>query len=595
MGSNRSSGSLSEPKAGHEPVSTAFIVVLVLGVVVLAGGLIYLLRTNPATGIWAQAYDPTGTWWLSTILAAMPVLVLLGAMAVFRLRAHLAAVIGLATALLIAIAVYHMPLRLALTTTAFGAGYGLFPICWIILPVIFLYQVTVETGRFTALQQSLTSITDDGRLQLLLIAFALGAFFEGAAGFGTPVAVCGAILISLGFKPIQAAGLSLIANTAPVAFGALGIPIIALHAVTGIDVLVLSKMVAIILLPFCLLVPFWLIWAYAGFMAMMEIWPAILVTAVTFAAAQYLMATYTGPWLVAIVASTSTILALIVFLRFWRPKRVLNAQGEEIAGQAKQHFDHGVKATFKAWLPWLILSLMVFIWGIPRFSQALDKATTINLPVAGLNNVVERVPPVVVKATAEAAVYKLNWATATGTGILLAAMISGFLMGLGPKSLAVTFLKTIFNIRFTVITIAAMLALGFITRYCGLDATLGLAFARTGALYPFFGTLIGWLGTATTGSDTSSNVLFGSLQKLTAQQIGVSPVLMASANSAGGVMGKMIDAQSIVVASTATQNYGQEGTILRLVFFHSLALAALVGAFVFLLAYGSPFTALVVK
>jgi lactate permease len=243
----------------------------------------------------------------------------------------------------------------------------------------------------------------------------------------------------------------------------------------------------------------------------------------------------------------------------------------------------------------LILSLLVFVWGIPRFSQALDKATTINLPVVGLHNVIERVPPVVAKATAEAAVYKLNWATATGTGILLAAVISGFLMGLGPKSLAMIFGKTVFDIRFTVITIAAMLALGFITRYCGLDATLGLAFARTGVLYPFFGTLIGWLGTATTGSDTSSNVLFGSLQKLTAQQIGVSPVLMTSANSAGGVMGKMIDAQSIVVASTATQNYGQEGTILRYVFFHSLALVALVGAFVFLIAYVAPFTRLVVK
>jgi lactate permease len=258
----------------------------VLGILAIAGSAVYLLKTNPTTGTWAQAYDPAGVWWLSTIFAALPVLVLLGAMAIFRLKAHWAAVIGLATALTIAIAVYHMPVRLALTTTAYGAGYGLFPICWIILPVIFLYQLTVKTGRFTALQQSLTNITDDGRLQLLLIAFALGAFFEGAAGFGTPVAVCGAILISLGFKPVEAAGLSLIANTAPVAFGALGIPVIALHAVTGIDVLVLAKMIAVILVPFCLLVPFWLIWAYAGFKAMMEIWPAILVTAGSCAVAQ---------------------------------------------------------------------------------------------------------------------------------------------------------------------------------------------------------------------------------------------------------------------------------------------------------------------
>ncbi len=568
---------------------------MVAGVPVLICGAIYLFRTNPAAGTWAQSYDPTGHWWLSTILAALPVIVLLATMAILHMKAHVAAVVGLLTALAIAILVYQMPVRLALTTTAFGAATGLFPICWIILPVIFLYQLTVKTGRFFALRQSLTNITDDGRLQLLLIAFALGAFFEGAAGFGTPVAVCGAILISLGFKPLQAAGLSLIANTAPVAFGGLGIPMITLQTVTGIDVNLLSKTTAMILLPFCMLVPFWLIWAYAGFKAMMEVWPAILVAAGTFSAVQFLMATYNGPGLVAIVASTSTITALIVFLKFWKPKRVLDAAGKDITHQARQKFDHGMGATLSAWLPWLILSLVVFVWGLPMVSVALNKTTTISIPVAGLHNVVQRVPPVVMKATAEAAVYKLNWATATGTATLLAAVISGFLMGLGPKELAITFVDTMYKIRFTVITIAAMLALGFITRYCGLDATLGLAFARTGVLYPFFGTLIGWLGTATTGSDTSSNVLFGSLQKMTAQQINVSPVLMCSANSAGGVMGKMIDAQSIVVASTATQQYGQEGTILRFVFLHSLALAALVGVWVLMMAYMAPFAALVGK
>ena len=568
---------------------------MAVGIVSLISAAIYLLKTNPHSGAWLQGYDPTGRWWLSTLFAAMPVVVLLGAMAIFRLKAHVAAVIGLATALAIAIIVYHMPVRMALTTTTYGAGYGLFPICWIILPVIFLYQLTVRTGRFTALQESLTNITEDGRLQLLLIAFALGAFFEGTSGFGTPVAVCGAILISLGFRPIQAAGLSLIANTAPVAFGALGIPIITLSAVTGLDVLQLTKMTAIILVPFCMLVPFWLIWVYAGFKSMIEIWPAILVAAVTFSAAQYLMAANFGPSLVAIVAAASTIVVLIVFLRFWKPKRVLNAQGEDITGAARQKFDHTAGRTFKAWLPWLVLSVVVFSWGLPQISKPLDKATTVSFPVQGLHNVVRRIPPVVAKPTPEAAVYKLNWAAATGTGIMLAAVLSGLLMGLGPKSLLQTFLKTVFTIRFTVITIAAMLALGFITRYCGLDATMGLAFARTGALYPFFGTLIGWLGTATTGSDTSSNVLFGSLQKLTAQQIGVSPVLMASANSAGGVMGKMIDAQSIVVASTATQQYGQEGSILRFVFWHSLILASMAGVVVFLLAYVFPFSQLVIK
>jgi lactate permease len=594
MGSTLSSSSHAKPETGHRPASPFSIALILLGILVLVAGTVYLLETNPATGKWAQAYDPTGIWWVSTILAALPVFVLLGSMAILHLKAHVAAVIGLLTALAIAIAVYHMPVRLALTTTAFGAGYGLFPICWIILPVIYLYQLTVKTGRFTALQESLTNITDDGRLQLLLIAFALGAFFEGAAGFGTPVAVCGAILISLGFKPIQAAGLSLIANTAPVAFGGLGIPIVTLNLVTGIDILSLSKMIAIILIPFCLLVPFWLIWAYAGFKAMLEIWPAILVAAVTFATAQFLMATYAGPWLVAIVAATSTIVVLVVFLKFWKPKRILNAAGEDITGQVRQRFDHSTGATVKAWLPWVVLSLVVFIWGLPQVSKLLNQVS-INFSVAGLDKFVWRIPPVVLKASAEAAVYKLNWLAATGTGIFLAAILAGLLMGLGPKQLAVAFGKTVFSVRFTVVTIAAMLALGYVTRYCGLDATLGLAFARTGVLYPFFGTLIGWIGTATTGSDTSSNVLFGSLQKLTAQQIHVSPVLMCSANSAGGVMGKMIDAQSIVVASTATQNYGQEGTILRFVFWHSLALAALVGVFVFFMAYVAPFTGLVVK
>ena len=569
--------------------SIAFLATLILA----AAATIYLFKTNPASGLWAQGYDPMGRWWFSTMFAALPVIVLLGAMAILRLKAHVAAVAGLLTALLVATAIFHMPIRLALTSAAYGAGYGVFPICWIILPVIFLYQLTVKTGRFVSLQQSLTNITDDSRLQLLLIAFALGAFFEGAAGFGTPVAVCGAILISLGFRPIQAAGLSLLANTAPVAFGALGIPMIALHAVTGIDLLVLSKITATILVPFCLMVPFWLIWAYAGFRSMIEVWPAILVAGGTFALAQYLMATYSGPWLVAIVASTSTIVALVVFLRFWKPRRVLNAAGKDVTGQTRQRFDHSAATTFKAWLPWLVLSVVVFAWGFPRFSQWADAATTVRISVAGLNNIVQRVPPVVAKPTAEAAVFNLNWLSATGTGILVAALLAGLLMGLNPWALLKEFVKTVSNIRFTVVTIAAMMALGFITRYCGLDATLGLAFARTGALYPFFGTLIGWLGTASTGSDTSSNVLFGSLQKMTAQQIGVSPALMSSANSAGGVMGKMIAAPSIVVASTATQTYGQEGTILRFVFLHSLALASLAGLLVYLMAYIAPFTALV--
>lgn len=583
--------SVKSPSAKPSHAASIFLEAFVF--LALIAAIIYLFKTNPAAIHWAQGYNPTGSFVLSTLVAALPIVVLLGAMAILRLKAHIAALAGLATALLAATLIFHMPARLAFTAAAFGAGYGLFPVCWIILPIIFLYSLTVKTGRFVTLQQSLTGITADSRLQLLLIAFALGAFFEGTSGFGTPVAVCSAILISLGFKPLKAAGLSLLANTAPVAFGAMGLPLIALHGVTGLDQLALSHTTALILLPFDVLVPFWLIWVFAGFSAMLEIWPAILVAGVTFGAAQYLMATYSGPWLVAIVAAASTIVVLIVFLRFWQPRRILNVDLEDITGQARKHHGHNAATVFNAWLPWLVLSLTVFLWGLPHISAWMDVHSSIKIPVIGLNNAIQRVPPVVAAATKEAAVFNFNWLTATGTAVLLAALVAGLLMGLSLRALAVAFAQTIFKIRYTFVTIAAMMAVGYITRYCGLDATLGLAFARTGALYPFFGTLIGWLGTASTGSDTSSNVLFGSLQVITARQIGVSPVLMASANSAGGVMGKMIDAASIVVASTATNSYGQEGAILRFVFFHSLALAALAGIAVTLLAYVPLFASLI--
>lgn len=579
----------------QKPVTPGAVVVNAAIVLAIVVGTIYLLKTNPTAIRWEQIYDPTHRWWLSTAVAALPILLLLGAMAVFRVAAHIAAAIGLLASLAAAIMVFHMPARMALTTTVYGAGYGIFPICWIILPVIFLYQLTVKTGRFEALEKTLTQITDDSRLQLLLIAFALGAFFEGTAGFGTPVAVCGALLISLGFPPIEAAGLSLIANTAPVAFGALGIPIVALHGVTGLSLPLLSRTIATILVPFCILVPFWLIWVYVGFRRMLEVWPAILVAGGTFSITQFLMAAYVGPTLVDIAAAVLTIAALIFFLRFWKPKHVLSPTGEEITAQTRERPTHGAAAIFKAWLPWIILSLVVFAWGIPQFSKWMDASTSINLPVAGLHNLIDRVPPVVPKPAPEGAIFNLNWLSATGTGIFFASLLAGLAMGLHPGRLAWEFLKTTYHIRFAIATIAAMLALGFVMRYSGQDATLGLAFARTGVLYPFFGTLIGWLGTATTGSDTASNVLFGSLQQVTAHQIGVSQTLMASANSAGGVMGKMIAPPSIVVGSTVTGTYGQEGTILRYVLHHSFAMAALVGVMVYLMAYVHPFTALVMR
>ena len=543
---------------------------------------------------WNQNYDPLGHWWLSTLVATLPVVVLLGALAILRIKAHWAALLGLAASMLIAIRVFHMPAGMGARTAVFGACYGLFPIGWIILNVIFMYDLTCASGRFKVLQESLMGITQDRRLQLLLIAFSFGAFFEGAAGFGTPVAVTAALLIGLGFKPLQASGLSLIANTAPVAFGAIGTPLIALQTVTGLDLLQLSGMAGRILPFFSVLVPFWLLWAFAGYRGMIEIWPAVLVAGVFFAIPQFLVSNFHGPWLVDVVSAVCSMAALIVLLLIWHPKKIWGFEGHESDRSARGQHGHSGGEVVKAVVPWVILSVLVFIWGLPSAKAHLDKISIFKIPVSGLHNLILRVPPVVAKNTAEAAVFNFNWISATGTSILIAAIISGFVMGFNPLQLIRQYGKTPYKVRFSLITISAMMAIGFMTRYSGLDATMGLAFARTGTFYPFFGTLLGWLGVALTGSDTSSNVLFGSLQKISATQVGVSPTLMAAANSCGGVMGKMIDAQSIVVASTATEWYGHEGDILRYVFFHSIALACLVGVLVYLQAYVFPFTKLVV-
>ncbi|MDH7513578.1 MAG: L-lactate permease [Clostridiales bacterium] len=544
---------------------------------------------------WSQVYNPAGHWLLSAAVAALPIIVLLSSLAFLKFKAHRAALLGLATALLIAVGIFKMPPSKGLAVAFYGAAFGLFPIGWIILNVIFLYNLVCEKGHFRILQESLTGITRDRRLQLLLIAFCFGAFFEGAAGFGTPVAVTAAILIGLGFTPLAASGLSLIANTSPVAFGALGTPIIALAGVTGLDILKLSAMVGRQLPFFSVIVPFWLVWAFAGFKAMVEVWPALLVAGSLFALPQYLISNLHGPWLVDIIASLISMLGLILFLRVWRPNRILGFTGIEERREDSSTPAHSRKQVVKAWLPWAVLSVTVFLWGIPQVKARLDAVSSFKILVPGVNGLILRVPPVVPAPEAEPAVYTFNWLSFTGTAILVAAVISALIMGFSVREMAASWWKTLSRVRYSLLTVAAMLSLGYITRYSGLDAAMGLAFARTGYLYPFFGTLLGWLGVALTGSDTSSNVLFGSLQKITAGQVGVSPVLMCSANSSGGVMGKMIDAQSIVVASTATKWYGHEGDILRYVFFHSLALAALVGLLVFLQAYVFPFTRMVVK
>jgi lactate permease len=535
---------------------------------------------------WPQVYDPLGHPALSTLAAALPVVVLLGLLASRRVRAHVAALAGLGTALAVAVLLVGMPAGMAGRAALLGAAYGLFPIGWIILNVLFLYQLALDRGLLDELRAGITRVTRDRRLQLLLIAFCLGAFFEGAAGFGTPVAVTGAILIGLGFPPLEASGLSLIANTAPVAFGALGTPIVALQGVTGLDLHALSAMVGRQLPWFSLIVPFWLMAAYVGVRGMLQVWPALLVAGVSFAVPQFIVANYHGPWLVDIVASIVSVAALTGFLKLWRPAAELTHEGASAAETSRP-------ATLRAWLPWIVLMVLVFVWGLPQTKGFLNGLSAPALPVPGLDKLVERVPPVVAAATPEPAVFTLNWLSATGSAILLAAIISGMMLRYSISDMLRAYARTLILVRHSLLTIAAMMALGYTSRYSGQDAILGLAFAKTGVLYPFFGAMLGWLGVALTGSDTSSNVLFGSLQTITARQVGVSPILMAAANSSGGVMGKMIDAQSIVVASTATRWYGHEWQILRFVFWHSLALAALVGLLVLGQAYLPPLTSLV--
>ena len=557
--------------------------------------------------VWSQVYDPFHNMLLSTLVAAIPIVVMLGCLAFLHIKAHWAAILGLLAALAVAIFAYGMPAKMAGLAAFNGALFGLLPIGWIVLNIIFLYRLTEESGSFRVLQDSIAHITEDRRLQLLLIAFSFGAFFEGAAGFGTPVAVTAAVLIGLGFSPLAASGLSLIANTAPVAYGALGSPIIALSAVTGLDLLQLSAMVGRQLPFFSLLVPFWLIWAFAGWRGMKEIWPAILVAGVSFAIPQFLVSNFHGPWLVDVVAAMVSMACLVLFLRIWHPASIWRSpalKGREAPDLAAAQLAgnpggpattrHDRRTVIVAWIPWMILTVFVFVWGVPEFKKFMDGISVFRFPIEGLHNLVEKVPPVVAKPAKEGAIYSLNYLSATGTGILLAAIIAGLFMKFSPVGLVTMYWRTLLRVRYSLLTISAMLALGFITRYSGTDATLGLSFAVAGVFYPFFGTMLGWMGVALTGSDTASNVLFGGLQRITAEQIGLSPVLMAAANSSGGVMGKMIDAQSIVVASTATQWFGHEGDILRYVFFHSVALAALVGILVTLQAYVPPFTLLVV-
>jgi lactate permease len=574
---------------------------------------------------WTQVYDPLGHWWLSTLIASLPIVFLLVLLAVFHVKPHWAALAGAIAAVLAAIVVFQMPASLATASFLYGVAFGLLKIAWIVVAAVFLYDIAVDTGQFEIMKRSVAAITPDRRLQLLLVAFCFGAIMEGAAGFGAPVAIAGAFMIGLGFKPFHAAALNLIANTAPVAWGAIGTPVHTLAAVTALPESDLSAMIGRILPITAVIVPFWLVRAMVGWEETFEVFPAILVVGGSFAITQFLWSNFVDSNLVDIAAGAVSLVATVVFLRIWQPKRIWRFEhdqaevvtGHEVTrevtgGPMEVNFpmvveDEGAASATtqstandmglaqytsgqiaRAWLPFAILSVFVILWGLPAIKGPMNKATTPVWTVPVLHNAVTRAAPVVSKPTPEAAKYDFNWLTATGTGCFFAAIISGLVLGMRPGRILRVFGQTLYRMRYAVMAISCMLGLGYITRYSGMDAVLGLAFTRTGVLFPFFGTFLGWLGVALTGSDTSANALFGGLQRITAQQLKLDPILMCAANSAGGVMGKMVDAQSITVATAATNQVGNEGRIFRFVVWHSVALASIVGVIVMLYAYVFP-------
>jgi lactate permease len=590
---------------------------------------------------WTQVYDPLGHWWLSALVAALPIIVLFTLMAGLRVKPHWSALAGALTAVLVAVLVFKMPFTLAGGSFLYGVSTGLLNIVWIVIAAVYLYDISVSTGDFEIMKSSVAGITEDRRLQLLLVAFCFGAFIEGCAGFGSPVAIAGAFMIGLGFKPFHAAALNLIANTAPVAWGAIGTPVHMLAQVTagGCPAVITTAVIATCtpeadmnamigrILPItAIIVPFWLVRAMVPWKETFEVLPAILVVGISFASMQYFWANHMDSNLVDITAGLFSLLVTVGFLMFWKPKTIWRFEedggprpvvkaGSAVPGVSGGSTGPGVHQysagrTFKAWLPFLILSVFVFLWGYKPVKDWMNIHTTPNWAARGpdgsvvknpdgkpklnsgwatpIHNKISRDAPVVPKPAPEGAKFAFIWLSATGTGCFLAAIIGGLIRGVSIGKLLAIFGHTLYRMRWAVLAISCMLGLGFTTRYSGTDAVLGLAFTHTGWFFPFFGTFLGWLGVALTGSDTSSNALFGSLQKITAGQLNLDPVLMTAANSAGGVMGKMVDAQSICVATAATNQVGNEGMIFRFVFWHSIALGAIVGLIVMFYAYVAP-------
>ncbi|WP_313218544.1 L-lactate permease [Stenotrophomonas sp.] len=542
---------------------------------------------------WPQLYDPAGNLWVSSLIALLPIAFFFVALAVLRMKGWLAGTLTVAIALGVALLFYRMPLQQAVAAGAYGFFYGLWPIAWIILGAVFLYKVSVKTGQFDIIRASILSVTEDQRLQMLMVGFAFGAFLEGAAGFGAPVAITAALLVGLGFKPLYAAGLCLIVNTAPVAFGAMGIPIIVAGQVTGLDAFEIGQMAGRQLPFLTIIVLFWIMAIMDGWRGVKETWPAVLVAGGSFAIAQYLTSNFIGPELPDITASLASLVCLTLFLRRWTPVRIFRFDTEasaQAAAQALEAPQYSRGQILKAWSPFLILTAMVTVWSIKPFKAlfaaggALDH-WVLKLPVPSLDQLVQKMPPIVPAPTAYGAVYTFDAVSATGTAIMLGAVLAIVLVKMRPAAALRTFAETANELKVPIYSIGMVLAFAFIANYSGLSATLALALAHTGKAFTFFSPFLGWLGVFLTGSDTSSNALFSALQATTAQQIGVSEVLLVAANTTGGVTGKMISPQSIAIACAAVGLAGRESDLFRFTVKHSLIFTVMVGIITTLQAY----------
>ncbi|OMQ23722.1 L-lactate permease [Serratia oryzae] len=541
---------------------------------------------------WQQVYDPMSNIWLSSLIAALPILFFFFALIKLKLKGHIAATFTVGIALLVALFLYQMPAERAIAAVVYGFFYGLWPIAWIIIAAVFVYKISVKTGQFDIIRSSILSITPDQRLQMLIVGFCFGAFLEGAAGFGAPVAITAALLVGLGFNPLYAAGLCLIVNTAPVAFGAMGIPIIVAGQVTGLDSFEIGQMVGRQLPFLTIIVLFWIMAIMDGWRGIKETWPAVVVAGGSFAMAQYLSSNFLGPELPDIISSLVSLVCLTLFLRVWQPKRIFrfeNAEGPVTEPTLTQH-SYTLGQIVRAWMPFIFLTATVTLWSIPPFKALFAKGGALqdwvfNFPVPFLDKLVAKMPPVVAEITPYAAVFKLDWFSATGTAIMVAAVASVIYLRMKPKDAIITFAETLTALMLPIYSIGMVLAFAFISNYSGLSATLALALAHTGKAFTFFSPFLGWLGVFLTGSDTSSNALFAALQATTAQQIGVSDVLLVAANTTGGVTGKMISPQSIAIACAAVGLVGKESDLFRFTVKHSLIFTCMVGVITTLQAY----------